>query len=414
MNIDSLTLWLKNNPPFNLSGAQLAQLTSHLIARELRPGGPYATNGALNPTLNQNIAKYLADLNIYLPSLDSFYPPKVKHQTKNNRDLKNYSKKLIAHLKSLPMIESSLKNIITQEVLRLSSRTGGLFMTSINYHFVLALGIDTIPKEKIIALDLANTFFWVAFIIYDDFWDQDEDADPKKLPAANLMARYYLQTYWEYSEQKPALKKILQELMVQADNANSWELAHCRLEIKDGQLILPTAWPSYGDYQRKFYPTAGQLFGPLSILSSLGYDLTDKTVSQLINYFRYHLIAKQINDDLHDWEEDLKRGHLSTVTLPLLKKFQRKFGVKKINLKTEKNRLAELYWHEVLTALARQSLKYSLLAEVSLKRVDFIKAPDYLLQFSQPSQRVAQEALSTHKTYQEFKEEYQGLHKTSL
>lgn len=414
---DPLLKWFYDNPPDNLSGKQLAYLVKQLITRELQPGGPYITNnGITDYSFNKEIAKYLSILNVNLPSLKKFHQT-AKQDEVEDRSFKEHIQQLIKHLKSLPVIQTDLKNIILNKTLTITARPGGELMTAINYRFAQALEIDEkiMSPQKLIELDLANTFFWLAFIIYDDFWDQDEDANPQELPAANFMARQRWQTYWQYAQNNHIFKNIIQEIMVQADNANFWEITHCRLYThKNGGWKLPVVWPSYENYQVKFYPTAGHILGPLSIVSFLGYDLQDSTVKQLINYFRYHLIARQINDDLHDWEEDLQRGHLSTVTLPLLKEFQKKFKFKYVNLARDKSRLTTIYWQTTVPQMARLSLKYSYLAEESLKQVSFIKNPAPLLKFNSDNKRAAQEALSAFKKYSEFIKEYKVIQKTSL
>ena len=41
---------------------------------------------------------------------------------------------------------------------------------------------EKISDDIVAEMGLANIFFWTAFIIYDDFWDEDEEAQPRKLP----------------------------------------------------------------------------------------------------------------------------------------------------------------------------------------------------------------------------------------
>src|SRR5262249_38699888 len=50
---------------------------------------------------------------------------------------------------------------------------------------------DIWSDEDIARLGFANILFWSSTIVYDDFWDEDEKAEPRALPTANLFARYY-------------------------------------------------------------------------------------------------------------------------------------------------------------------------------------------------------------------------------
>jgi len=157
-----------------------------------------------------------------------------------------------------------------------------------------------------------NAFFWSAFIIYDDFWDQDESANPRLLPLANALSRHFNLFYADLFNSKPDYASLYKELSDKIDHTNFWEIASCRFKnSNDGANISPQRVALLEDPESKFLPCAGHIFAPLAIMAELGYKTNSTETISIISFFKHYLAARQLSDDMHDFQEDWRRGHVS-------------------------------------------------------------------------------------------------------
>ena len=222
-------------------------------------------------------------------------------------------------------------------------------------------------KEIIPALSRAQVYLWRALNIYDDFLDGEGEV--KKLPAANRYYRLFFKTHYELrlnSGYYDLLNKTLEKL----DHANQTETASQKLLIRKSLIIIPKELKrpnGGGDLAKKSLALA---FGPLALLAKLGYKISDKKFQAALNFFRYALAAKQLSDDSHDWQEDLKRGLMTTANYLLIQASQEK----KIKLKLDSASInANLLYAQVaapritknLEALCRQAKKELLIFSAS-------------------------------------------------
>lgn len=231
-------------------------------------------------------------------------------------------------------------------------------------------------SDNLIAqMGLANIFYWTAFIIYDDFWDEDEAANPQVLPTANLYARHYSNFFTSLLPDSSGFTEFFHELMDKLDAANTWETKYCRTKVDGNKFSVPETLPKYGNYERKYQPASGHVLGPVAMLVQLGYKLNSQEVSNLIEYFKHYLIGMQINDDAHDWEEDMQRGHLSTVVVLLLKEWIKKYPKKKeIDLIKDKEELQKLFWFETIEKACNTAISHTKKSRNALHQIKILKA----------------------------------------
>lgn len=310
------------------------------------------------------------------------------------------NKILIEAKKRFSELNSDLKKIVLTEIKKTITNNKDRQMSLISYYFKLALGSkgQVISNNLIARAGLANVFFWTAFIIYDDFWDEDEAAKPSILPGANLMARDYIYFYNEILKGNHEFTIFFHSLMDKLDAANTWENLYCRAKIEKTKFIIPAALPDYKNYELKFWPAAGQVLGPVIILIKLGFELDSPEIHNLIEYFKNYLIAMQINDDAHDWVEDLKRGHLSTVTLMLVNDWKDKYPDRlEIDLINDLSKLQELFWFRTLERSCQTVLCHTEKSRKYLKTLDFIEDFRPMLRFVDIAENVAKQALNEQK-----------------
>jgi len=129
--------------------------------------------------------------------------------------------------------------------------------------------------------DRATALGWIAYSLYDDV--VDNDAPVETIYEANeIMVDLIL------SLKHPP--DLIKKIFTRMHKATIWELQNCRSLDK-----LPRFKKHYSGEK------------------SLGFvfDCPVFPTSRIINKYREFLELKQLNDDAHDWKEDLDRGHIT-------------------------------------------------------------------------------------------------------
>jgi hypothetical protein len=427
-----------------LSGTELAFLVSGLVELELEPGGPYAerrSSAAIRTPdagFNLLVAYFLSLIGVRLPKLEAFVAAALEETVPSSWKEEGMAEVALRWRRTrggkagrvskgrdrTPEETAMLGSVLEAAERRFSSlppevreaarqgiaktirgnRDGQ--MTLMAFHMRRALGNagEGIPDSLIAEMGLANVFFWTAFIIYDDFWDEDEGAEPHLLPAANLMARSYVDYFGAHLPESTGFRIFLNGLMDKLDGANTWETVYCRTPVRGTRFVLPECLPDYGDYENKFLPSAGHILGPVALLCRSGYGVDSPEVRNLIDYFRHYLIAMQINDDAHDWEEDMRRGHLSTVVVMLLQDLA--WPAKEIDLEADLPRLKEVFWFRTITRAAETALAHAQKSRQALQALDPLEDPAPLERFIAGVEEVAGAALRKQQDSVAFLESY--------
>lgn len=413
-----LSFFLKTNKKDKTTGQYIAKALNYLAKYEIQEGGPYYDeNKNIDLGLNVVIAHFLKKQKVALPNLDklikkhikdnkfnsTYFTPKLlktlaidlyaKEPELSEKNPNIFLKKIIqAADRRFKNLNPEFKKLAKDAISRTIQRNLDGQMSLMPYYFKKALGKkgEKIDDLFIAELGLANTFFWTAFIIYDDFWDEDEKAAPCLLPIANLMARSYISYFNTIFPENNQFKKFFTDLMDKLDSANTWETLHCRTEIENDLFYIPAHLPNYQDYTKKFEPASGHILGCIAILTSLGIKINNEKINNLISYFKNYLIAMQLNDDAHDLQEDLSRGHLSTVVVMFLNDWQKKYpGQKTINLKNDLEKIQQLFWFTTVKKSCRITINYTNKAKKALTAMTFLEHPEYLEKFINISEKVA-------------------------
>ncbi len=380
-----------------------------LVKYESQVGGPYYSkpNNIIDLETNAVIYYYLSLHQVYLPNLEKLISKNRKTllinflPTTRDKKIKESSERdpevvIIDKIKN--KIKDRLKNfpkefvkLATQKISAVINNNTDRQMSLMPYYFKKSLkNSSKITDKFIFEAGMANIFFWTAFIIYDDFWDEDEAADPRLLPIANLLARHYNCFYTSLFKKD----KFFSDLMDNLDAANNWEIISCRAKVKNNIFYIPKKIPDYKDYEAKYQAASGHVLGPIAILKMIEKKISPKELDRVVAYFKNYLIAMQINDDSHDWKEDLERGALSTVTVMIIKNWLKRFPHnKKICLKHDLQKLESIFWFETITEAANQAIYHCKLAEEALNSLKIIKDKAPLQKFIEIPRRIANEAL---------------------
>ena len=430
--IDNLLSSMKSGE--SVVGVKLAQIVKCLTEMEVDEGGPYSLEpkkGATDVGLNLAIACFLAMQDIRLPKLDDFLEKHLSNiaepfssviDDRTVRSLINKYQTLIGNVgkeepTKQPIVynenEQRIMNMIRKKfnerfqafspALREQAKSTiekticgnrDKQMSLMAYYTKVSLGKsgENIPDELVADIGLANIFFWTAFIIYDDFWDRDEAADPRLLPIANIFARHYIDFFIALPDDKE-FRPFFHDLMDKLDGSNAWEIENCRAKIEGNIFYIPATLPDFGDYENKYRPASGHILSSVAILTQFGKELKTEDWGNIVSYFKHYLIAMQLNDDAHDWEEDLQRGHLSTVVTLLLNDLK-KSGWKKqtIDLNTDLPEIRKIFWFTTMPQYIKIALSETATSRKALRAISIIEEPAPLERIVSITEDVARQA----------------------
>lgn len=274
---------------------------------------------------------------------------------------------------------------------------------------------EDVADNLLVQLGTINLYGWIAYGIYDDFLD--EEGDPKLLSVANLCLRESTTIFNSILPPKSKFHLFLQQVVDTIDAANTWEVTHCRVNPKNllTKNLKSLKIPDYNNYSKLAERSLGHALGPIAILFSLGYKASSLEVKNLMKFFKHYLIARQLNDDAHDWEKDLKMGHINAVGAEILK-----------NLKTEKPRIAqaqggklknkrakkdfyllqEIFWYEVVVNICDEVLKHAQKARDHIKKVSVVNNVAIFEKILVPIEKSALKALKEREETLRFIKSY--------
>lgn len=170
---------------------------------------------------------------------------------------------------------------------------------------------DTLAQH-IENLGVANIFCWCAYTVYDDIIDGDSSGSA--IPVANVAMRKSLEWFTNVDQERRS-RDYFVETFDRMDQANAWEVDNARLKISADSIVLSEI-PNYGDLGVLSDRAAGHGIGVMALANMLR--LTNADCSKVQYAFEFYLIARQLNDDLHDWSDDLNQGRCSYVVAQLL------------------------------------------------------------------------------------------------
>jgi hypothetical protein len=173
-----------------------------------------------------------------------------------------------------------------------------------------------LTTDTLATLSRANLFGWLAYTIYDDFLD--EQGSTPLLPVANTALRASLKEFEATLTGHPAGWKLVHTTFDLIDSANSWEVAVCRGTVQ-GDTLTVLQLPRYGKLEKLAERSLGHTLTPVIILLLQGYELDSPEIQGMQTALSHYLIARQLLDDMHDWEEDLQRGHLNPIVTELMR-----------------------------------------------------------------------------------------------
>jgi hypothetical protein len=178
---------------------------------------------------------------------------------------------------------------------------------------------------------------------------------------------------------------VFNKTMDEIDAANYWEIVNC---YDDKKL------PNYNDYSQLAKKSLGHALGPIAILYSLGFNKDSPEVKNVWIFFKHYLIARQLNDDAHDWEDDLKKGFINPVVVEIFKRT------------ANKKKFKEIFWKEVLIEVSNIILKNINKARKNIIKIKLIEKPELILSILENPDQSAKKAIKEQTETMKFISEY--------
>lgn len=210
--------------------------------------------------------------------------------------------------------------------------------------------------EKIMKLLCKAHFYgWCAYTAYDDILD--DDSDYKALNVANIFLEKCIHAFYEATP--PSFHKSIRDILHLIDNSMYWERHNAWIPISK-QL-------TYHDnvIAQKSY---GHMLAPLAILHMQGYTSVSSEYQSTQKFFHHYILARQLGDDAHDWEDDIKSGYLNPVAFHL-------FNLNDLSKPVTQDLIDtahEVFWEEIVLDVCTQIDNHCNKAEAALRKMSFL------------------------------------------
>jgi hypothetical protein len=242
-------------------------------------------------------------------------------------------------------------------------------------------------------LGVANVYCWLAYMAYDTMLDDARGIE--LLPLANIAQRKAL---FHYRHTVPQAESLVEMTFTRMDRANSWERTEARAETTKGNLVIATL-PDYGNRHQLAARSYAHVLGPLLIAIEHGHQLQSKPLQALRTAFWHYLIARQLNDDAHDWQEDITNGQLTFVVTRLLQTHGTKHTVV---LETALPDLQQLFRTTVSQEIATIMLEHCAKAKELFAQSELLTDSNMLYQLCENLENSAKQMASLSKGSEEL------------
>lgn len=148
---------------------------------------------------------------------------------------------------------------------------------------------------------------WLAYEIFDNI--ADDSADINMLGMANILSRKVIDKLSKLVGQ-PKFSRYVQQTFDRMDKSLSDEVWQAR-DINN--------LPDYPDRTDLALRSWGFSLAPIAVMLLNRYKFDSQPVRRLQDFLRHYLVAKQICDDAHDWEDDLANSRATYVLAGLLR-----------------------------------------------------------------------------------------------
>lgn len=222
-----------------------------------------------------------------------------------------------------------------------------------------------VPQQILNHLNLGSLYGWMAYTLYDDMLDGEGQVSD--IGVANSALRRSYARFTTALPDNPDFANYVASVFDAIDSANDWELQNARANVHDGELAV-TRLPDYGDLSQLADRSLGHSLAACGVAVWHYGSFYHPQVQTLQRFFKHFLIARQLNDDAHDWEPDLRDGRITAVVSPLLAGIDQ--PLHRILIARELDRLHQQFWRHTITQVSALIAEQLTLARQALDQLD--------------------------------------------
>lgn len=380
-----------------LNEEELVDLLNLLVKHELRPGGPYFTDVLDKKRaieINKKIYLLFARAGKHLPGAKKFSgvqqpPALVRNSTPNTTKSSFSSIRMV--VQSLPG-EIYVHTDVNKLILAIENNDANGEISSLSYSFLNSTrarekdmsNVNLAPLANL--LDEANTYTWVSYSIFDKIIDDNKQVD--LLGFANIIHREsmakYASVFKDISEVHNSFKVV--------DVANT-------IEMVNKQLPLVEQLKSIKTLRRLMHEKSiPHILGPQYITLMLMPDKY-RTISSALSIY---CAARQLNDDLHDWIDDLNERKITYVVARILKDANIS-SLDDINL----SQLKKVFLEKTSLTLAEELIHMTNTAITTLESTILVPDSEFCARYLHPlkktGENIKKETATTYKLLKAYK-----------
>jgi hypothetical protein len=264
-----------------------------------------------------------------------------------------------------------LRDGTLKQLNRVAAGANGPEIMLLPYRFnqTLAKPLAAAADNFFAALGLANLYGWLAYSIYDDFLD--DEGKPAMLPLANVAMRNSLSCFAAALPGDQAFLTLVRQTFDKIDGANAWELANCRWACQGGQVLANQLLPDYGDLSKLAERSLGHSLTPLAVLLARGFQPDSQAHQQVQQALAHYLIARQLNDDAHDWQDDIRAGQITYVVGTILSGLNLEPGKHALDKLLPK--MQQQFWHHSLPLVCEEMRRQANLSRQAMLRSSILE-----------------------------------------
>ncbi len=278
-------------------------------------------------------------------------------------------------------------------------------ITLLPYFFNKCL-VDPLPKSQqqvLVHLGAANAFGWAAYTIYDDLFDGETEI--QNISPANTAMRDSLEHFRLALPHDTEFQTFVSHAIDIIDDANAWEMAYCRMPVSRGSITLGKL-PRYKKTLSLADRSIGHILTPVGVLAAAGIPPSDPRSKHVALALRHYITARQIHDDIHDWEDDLRAGIITYAVAKLLQETAIPAGTHKLAKLIPK--LQRQFWHQTLPGFCATITRHTTLARRASTSSGLLIEPNIVTLLTKKLDDSAEHTLTEQKKAEEFLTAYKG------
>lgn len=249
-----------------------------------------------------------------------------------------------------------------------------------------------IKNQDLLQLSLLSLWGWMAYTIYDDFLDSQPDK--ALLPAANFCNRQLILTIKNINKASPDFQNEAFDILTKMDDAAAWEITHCRVKVSRGVAHIGRL-PAYGNFWQLADRSLGHSISILGLAYMAGFVANSETTRNLRTFLKNYLIARQLNDEAHDWEEDLRNGHINAVGAEIIRRRLIRNKSRTISIDKEIDELRSIFWEESMPVITKHIYFHLDKADSSLSKLTANFDTGYFHTMLEPIKKAVDNSLRT-------------------